>query len=103
MKTCSEQIGPVPGGEQNGSSRVQRPFYPEPVHPSRYQYEAFTPVKIDLGVTFCRPAATAERFKGAWAAEKPPYLTLWAQLPREKSVKIEQHTTHTTNVFGAEG
>ena len=54
-------------------------------------------------VTFYRPAATAERFKGAWAAEKPPYLTLWAQLPREKSVKIEQHTTHTTNVFGAEG
>ena len=76
-------------------------------HPSRYQYEAFRPVKIDLGsapaVTFYRPAATAERFKGAWAAEKPPYLTLWAQLPREKSVKIEQHTTHTTNVFGAEG
>ena len=56
-----------------------------------------------LAVTFYRPAATAERFKGAWAAEKPPYLTLWAQLPREKSAKIEQHTTHTTNVFGAEG
>ena len=56
-----------------------------------------------LAVTFYRPAATAERFKGAWAAEKPPYLTLWAQLPREKSVKTEQHTTHTTNAFGAEG
>ena len=76
-------------------------------HPSRYQYEAFRPVKIDLGsapaVTFYRPAATAERFKGAWAAEKPPYLTLWAQLPREKSAKIEHQPTHTTNVFGAEG
>ena len=76
-------------------------------HPSRYQYEAFRPVKIDLGsapaVTFYRPAATAERFKGAWAAEKPPYLTLWAQLPREKSAKIEHQPAHMTNVLGAEG
>ena len=56
-----------------------------------------------LAVTFYRPAATAERFKGAWAAEKPPYLTLWAQLPREKSAKIEHQPAHMTNVFGAEG
>ena len=54
-------------------------------------------------MTFYRPAATAERFKGAWAAEKPPYLTLWAQLPREKSAKIEHQPAHMTNVFGAEG
>ena len=64
-------------------------------------------MKIDLGsapaVTFYTPAATAERCKGAWAARKTPYLTIWAQLPREKSAKIEQQAAHTTNVFGAEG
>ena len=30
----------------------------------------------------------------------PPYLTLWGQLPREKTSKIEQYAAHTTNVFG---
>ena len=54
-------------------------------------------------VTFYTPAATAERFKGAWAAQKNPYLTLWAQPPREKSVKIEHQPAHMTNVLGAEG
>ena len=33
----------------------------------------------------------------------PPYLTLWAQLPREKTSKIEYQPTHMTNVLGAEG
>ena len=45
-------------------------------HPSCYQYEAFTPVKIGLGsapaVTFYTPAATAERFKGDGRRENPP-------------------------------
>ena len=54
-------------------------------------------------VTFYTPAATAERFKGAWAVQKTPYLTLWGQLPREKTSKIEQHAAHMTNVLGAEG
>ena len=56
-----------------------------------------------LAVTFYRPAATAERYKGAWAAQKTPYLTIRGQLPREKSVKIEYQPAHMTNVLGAEG
>ena len=63
--------------------------------------------KIDLGsapaVTFYTPAETAERYKGAWGVQKPLYLTLWGQLPREKTSKIEQYAAHTTNVLGAEG
>ena len=54
-------------------------------------------------VTFYTPAATAERYKGAWAAQKTPYLTIRGQLPREKSVKIEYQPAHMTNVLGAEG
>ena len=54
-------------------------------------------------MTFYTPAATAERFKGAWAAQKTPYLTLWGHLPRENTSKIEQYAAHMTNVLGAEG
>ena len=76
-------------------------------HPSRYQYEAFRPTKIGLAalwaVTFYTPAETAERYKGAWGVQKPLYLALWGQLPREKTSKIEQYAAHTTNVLGAEG
>ena len=54
-------------------------------------------------MTFYPPAATAEPYKGGGRRKKPPYLTLWGQLPREKSAKIEQQAAHTTNVFGAEG
>jgi len=61
---------------------------------------------IDLGsapaATFYLPAETAERSRGTWGAQNPPYLTLWGHLPPEKSCKIEQQATHTTNVFGAE-
>ncbi len=64
-------------------------------------------MKIGLGsapaVTFYTPAATAERFKGAWAAQKKPYLFLWGQLPREKTSKTEYQPAHMTNVLGAEG
>ena len=54
-------------------------------------------------VTFYTPAETAERYKGAWGVQKPLYLALWGQLPREKPSKIEQYAAHTTNVLGAEG
>ena len=54
-------------------------------------------------VTFYTPAATAERYKGAWAAQKTPYLTIRGQLPREKTSKIEYQPAHMTNVLGAEG
>ena len=74
------------------------------------QPAGFRPRKI-LGTRFCSapavtfytPAATAERYKGAWAAQKTPYLTIRGQLPREKSVKIEYQPAHMTNVLGAEG
>ena len=75
--------------------------------PAAINRKAFTPVKIGLAalwaVTFYTPTETAERYKGAWGVQKPLYLTLWGQLPREKTSKIEQYAAHMTNVLGAEG
>ena len=87
-------------------SRVARPSVTGP-SPQTLSIRSLQPREIQTrsapAVTFYTPAATAERYKGAWAAQKTPYLTIRGQLPREKTSKIEYQPAHMTNVLGAEG